>query len=319
MNTEERTPITPNSNSPQPKKKKLKTWQIILIAILAVGVIGAVANSNSKKTTTTADTSSVSVSETEYIDIDYLKLYENNDNYKDKYVKICGQISSIDKNIVGTVYITFNEGISGLTGEIYCNIMSSKADETLSKYKENDYVEIAGKVGDMTLKTLNIDDAYVVSDGDSVKAKMDGYKKEASEIEASKAEQVSKQTEMDKETYIQSCETYTYKEIARNPNNYIDKKAKFEGKVIQVVENGNNVVLRVNVTKEENQFAEDGYLYSDTIYVEYTRKTDNESRILNDDIITMYGVLNGTKSYDSVLSGNITVPFLIAEYIDIQN
>ena len=124
MNTEERTPITPNSNSPQPKKKKLKTWQIILIAILAVGVIGAVANSNSKKTTTTADTSSVSVSETEYIDIDYLKLYENNDNYKDKYVKICGQISSIDKNIVGTVYITFNEGISGLTGEIYCNIMS---------------------------------------------------------------------------------------------------------------------------------------------------------------------------------------------------
>ena len=49
----------------------------------------------------------------------------------------------------------------------------------------------------------------------------------------------------------------------------------------------------------------------------YTRKSENESRILEDDIINMYGTLNGTKTYDSVLGSSITIPYLIAEYIDV--
>lgn len=236
-----------------------------------------------------------------------------------KYVKICGKINSVGKNVAGTTYITIKDGLpSGITTELYCNILDNKSD-SVSAYKEGDYVEITGKVGDKTINSLNIDDCEVVSSGDSVKKKIDEYSKQ--EESSAKAESSLKQKEdkENKKSYINSCKEYTYKEVARNPKNYSGKKAKFNGEVVQVVENGNNVVLRVNVTKEANEFADNGYLYSDTIYVEYTYKSDNESRILEDDIIDIYGTLNGTKTYSSTLGGNITIPYLLAEYVDIKS
>ncbi len=190
---------------------------------------------------------------------------------------------------------------------MYCNILDSKAD-SISAYKEGDYVEITGKVGSKLFGTLDIDECEIVGSGDSVKKKMDEYSKQKSE-----------ESKVDKENYLSSCKEYTYKQIARNPNDYKGKNAKFNGEVIQVMENGNDVILRVNITKEANEYADSGYLYSDTIYVEYTYKSDNESRILEDDIIDLYGVLNGTKKYTSTFGGDITLPYLLAKYVDIKS
>lgn len=47
-----------------------------------------------------------------------------------------------------------------------------------------------------------------------------------------------KQITMTAEEYKASCNSVSYIEIARNPNNYIGQKAVFSGKVIQVQENG---------------------------------------------------------------------------------
>lgn len=121
-----------------------------------------------------------------------------------------------------------------------------------------------------------------------------------------------------KSDFINNCKEYTYKEIARDPNNYKGKPAKFKGEVIQVQESGNKVVLRVDITAKANEFAEGGYLYEDTIYVEYTRKNDTESRILEEDIVTMYGTLNGLKTYESIFGEEISIPLFNAEYIDIE-
>lgn len=43
---------------------------------------------------------------------------------------------------------------------------------------------------------------------------------------------------MTEEEYKASCNSVSYIEIARNPNNYIGQKAVFSGKVIQVQEDG---------------------------------------------------------------------------------
>lgn len=110
--------------------------------------------------------------------------------------------------------------------------------------------------------------------------------------------------------YKESCESFDYKMIARDPELYRGRKACFTGKVIQVLENGNNIVLRVNVTKGS-------YTYEDTIYVNYTRENSSESRILEDDIITMYGSLAGLETYKTVLGGSITIPKIYAEYIEL--
>lgn len=139
----------------------------------------------------------------------------------------------------------------------------------------------------------------------------------SSKMESKKESKTEKPTES-KEKYIESCKEYGYKDISRKPNNYKGKRAKFEGQVVQVQESYGTVVLRVNVTKEENEFAEGGYLYSDTIYVEYKYKDDNEDKILEDDIVTLYGTLNGTKTYTSIVNSDVTVPYLKAEYVEIN-
>ena len=322
-------PQIQNFQPPQPQKKKLKAWQIVLIVIGVIIALAAIAGiggesedegnstSSSVSDSSTDKASAASVSEADYQAIDYLIVYNNQSEYKGKNVRLCGKINSIDTNITNVTYITFKDGISGLTGEIYCNLAESEGEKAKTQYKKGDYVEIGGKVGDFTLKTLNIDECYVFSSGDSVKKKIDEYKKQSEEKEAAKEKEASATAQKSKEDFIKECKTYTYKEIARNPGEFKGKKAKFEGQVVQVMENGDNVVMRVDVTKEANQFVSGGYMYSDTVFVEYTRKSEKEIRILEDDIINMYGTLNGTKSYDSVLGGNITIPYMLAEYIDV--
>jgi len=115
-----------------------------------------------------------------------------------------------------------------------------------------------------------------------------------------------------REEYIASCETYAYADMARNPDTYKGKPSVFTGKVIQVMEKGKNVAYRVNVTQS-------GYSWSDTVYVDYVRSSDTESRVLDDDIITMYGNLNGIKSYKSALGATISIPWVIAYYLEIDD
>ncbi len=116
-----------------------------------------------------------------------------------------------------------------------------------------------------------------------------------------------------KEEYISKCETYKYKDIARNPNSYIGKRIKLSGQVIQVQEKFfNKIALIVNVTKGEYGF------WEDAIYVNYKHTDDNESKISERDIITIYGECNGQKSYISQLGLQVTIPYVEAKYINIQ-
>ena len=104
---------------------------------------------------------------------------------------------------------------------------------------------------------------------------------------------------------------YTYDEIARNPSNYFFEKLKFKGEVIQVMEDGDEYILRVNVTKGN-------YYWDDTILVYYTKKYSSEPRILEDDIIMLYGYGFDTVTYETVMGASVTIPAVMAEYIDIQ-
>ena len=112
-----------------------------------------------------------------------------------------------------------------------------------------------------------------------------------------------------KAQYKEKCTAYSYKTIARDPDSYIGTYGKYTGEIIQVQEDGNDCVLRVNITKGK-------YVYSDTILVVYERK-EGEPRLLEDDIVTIYGKNAGTTSYESVLGATITLPAVYAEYIEI--
>lgn len=109
-----------------------------------------------------------------------------------------------------------------------------------------------------------------------------------------------------REEYIASCETIAYSDIARDPDNYKGTPVTFSGKVIQVSEGWLNTVVYRIATKNG---------YDDIIYVTYTRE-EGESRILENDSITIYGNCDGVETYMSVLGGNITIPSVKMKYFE---
>jgi hypothetical protein len=112
------------------------------------------------------------------------------------------------------------------------------------------------------------------------------------------------------EDFKADCSKYSYEDMARDPDAVYGDNVKVTGEVIQVLEDGNDCELRVNISKTS-------WGYTDTIYVSYTRK-DNEPRILEDDIVTLWGWSEGTISYTSVLGQTITLPYVAAEYLTIN-
>ena len=118
---------------------------------------------------------------------------------------------------------------------------------------------------------------------------------------------VKKTATEEKAEFKKSCKEIAYKKIARNPDNYIAKKIKISGKVIQVMEDNDDLTLRV-ATK-------DGH--DDVFLVAYTY-SDNDSKVLEDDSITIWGYCQGTVTYESTLGGNITIPAMSAKYLKIS-
>lgn len=114
-----------------------------------------------------------------------------------------------------------------------------------------------------------------------------------------------------KADYKANCANYTYKEISRNPDNYKGKYAHFKGEIIQSIESGNSYTFRVDITKTS-------YGWTDTIMVTYTKKEAGESRLLEDDVIDLYGMLGGTYTYETVMGNEMTIPILYAEYVELR-
>lgn len=130
---------------------------------------------------------------------------------------------------------------------------------------------------------------------------------EESENEYTSTDQVQgTAAQTSEEDYKLSCQNYTYEELARNPENYKGEKIALRGEVIQVLESGKNVELRVNMNNE----------YDQTVYILYTLKS-NEGRILENDIVKIYGTFEGLITYESVFGAKITIPRIDAKYIEI--
>lgn len=107
--------------------------------------------------------------------------------------------------------------------------------------------------------------------------------------------------------YKAQCQKFSYNTIARNPDGYKGEMGYVYGRVIQVMEDGNDYTLRVAMNGS----------YSQVILVSYT-KPPKAARILEDDYVKMYGIWSGTYTYEAVSGASITIPLFLCEYLDIQ-
>ena len=117
-------------------------------------------------------------------------------------------------------------------------------------------------------------------------------------------------TAQEKAEFIASCQNLTYEQVARDPDTYQYAVAHFKGKVSQVIEGSGYNVYMINVTPDAY-----GY-YEDAVYVQYTAPV-GASRILEDDVVDMYGIMAGLQTYTTVLGAEKTIPAMLASYIDL--
>lgn len=129
----------------------------------------------------------------------------------------------------------------------------------------------------------------------------------AEEAQRKAAEEAAARAEEEKKGYETGI---TFDDLARNPDTYKGKKVKFTGKVLQVTELTGEIQIRLAT-------ASDGWgnYYEDVVYL-YFESSLISSRILEDDIITIYGTAQGLHSYTTVLGANVTLPLIKVEKID---
>lgn len=120
-----------------------------------------------------------------------------------------------------------------------------------------------------------------------------------------------------REEFIASCEEIPYKTLARYPDENTGKHITLTVKITQILQGGlfdNTVYYRVYTDN-------DGYgLYFDDEYVMYDSRLDDNTKLLVDDIITVYGEFVGTESMVRALTGTAEdIPAFKAYYIDIHD
>ena len=99
----------------------------------------------------------------------------------------------------------------------------------------------------------------------------------------------------------------TYDDFMRNNENYIGEIVYDRGEVVQVSERyANNYVLRV-ATKQSTY----GY-HEDIIWVNY-----KGNRLLEGDIIDVWGGPKGLKTYSAVLGNKVTIPEIDSLHVEL--
>lgn len=174
---------------------------------------------------------------------------------------------------------------------------------------------------ELEVKTLSSEKELIQENYETYKEKMKPYEElEEAEAEARKIEaQKLIDTENEEKERLEQEERnkkeneekagydtgITYDNLARTPDDYIYKKVKFKGKVIQVMEDDDSVQIRLAVNSD----------YNKVIYCEYEKDIVN-SRVLENDIITIYGFSAGLISYESTLGSKITIPGVAIDKIE---
>lgn len=99
----------------------------------------------------------------------------------------------------------------------------------------------------------------------------------------------------------------TYNDLSRNPKEFEGKALSMDGEVVQLLESDGEVDIRLAVNGD----------YDEMVYIVYESNII-ESRVLEGDDITFYGVYYGIYQYESTFGSTISIPLILVDYIEIN-
>jgi hypothetical protein len=132
---------------------------------------------------------------------------------------------------------------------------------------------------------------------------------EASEIAESETVVVPQETE---EEYKASCQEYKYKDVLRNPSDYVGQRIKITVKISTVHE-----ASWANTEKYYFAYSNDEHgWWSGDRYGVFDKRDDKELKLLEDDIITVYGEISDPEYTSSLIVSSSEVFCIDMKYLD---
>ena len=300
----------------QPKKKPIykRKWLLVVAVFFLIVAIGNSGNkSNTDKSSNQAKNDSVSVNAEDSIIDSKFDTTEYHVLSPDVLLEY-GQYMSGEKiltrlevvNVSQSYFQSHTANEESARYSFKCEFDSTAVNKQL---EDEALVTVAGTVSEKSNeKTVTLSDCKIVSD-----EKYSQESDESAQVEYAAAfkvafeEAVAAELKAKRDEYAADCIDLAYNDTARNPDSHKGEKVKFSGKIIQVSEGLlDSVVYRI-ATKNG---------YENIVYVTYTRQ-EGESRLLENDRITVYGECNGVTSYMSLL-GTITIPSVKMQYYTAQ-
>ena len=138
-------------------------------------------------------------------------------------------------------------------------------------------------------------------------------KKDVETPKPTKKAKTKAELEKEKKAFIKACKTAKYKDLMRNPDNYKGKKFKVKGKIEQTVDGGfldDTKYYRVLVDADK-----DGYYLDSEEYYIADKRIDKKPKLLDDDVIELYGTFSGTEKLTRVLGNSDEIPKIDMKYV----
>ncbi len=279
---------------------------IFLVLILILGAISLDSPKKDKSYHTMTITTSV---------IDVIRnLKENIKSLKYSYFEMYDSVYSVKKNDEGNFNIEMRRVYSEVTfyecvidaDKLFIEI--DKSIDNVNELKFSCYTNESTTIGsivatDVSNYSEHLNDFHILdANGNDTGKNIDDIKREEEER---KNQQIK--------DYKNSCEKLNYKDVLREPDKYSGKNVYWFGKVSQVVD---SVSYMVYVDCTKYQYIND-YSCSNPIYLIYV--PDSSSlKLIEGDMVEIYGKMDGIQSYVTVLGANKTIPKVMAFYVDIQ-
>lgn len=106
--------------------------------------------------------------------------------------------------------------------------------------------------------------------------------------------------------FIAACKDYSYKKVMRNPSKYIGKKIKIKCQINQIQEEG------IFTKKYYRCYSYSGYgIYAENEYVIFDERVTSSPKLLDNDVITVYGTIEEPEEVTRALTGTNDEVFTI--------
>jgi hypothetical protein len=169
------------------------------------------------------------------------------------------------------------------------------------------------EIGDLPPEPGSFDDTHIVQ----VEAAAPGYNRTRREYQVTRELSVAEQRArreaararraQRKQEFMASAQTIDYDQLAKSPEKYAGTKVKYYGQIFQIQEDplGGGIVL-LSVTDEGYGF------WTDEIWANYNGKVQGAE----EDFLTVYGTVLGSKSFETQIGGERFVSEINAKYIE---